>query len=144
MTCSGKRGCTHGPSVHLPVPRSEAYSLRPEASPPVTKAQRRSESRSLQRENKGTRKRERLQRRAHAQAHSRRGREKQKPRHRTPGAARTPSRLKSSGDLRFLGRCPPVLGLVARQFLGWSPVSFCRESRLVRASSCFAAGCVRV
>ena len=45
--------------------------------------------------------------------------------------ARTPSRLKSSGDLRFLGRCPPVLGLVARQFLGWSPVSF-----LSRVSSC--------
>ena len=30
-------------------------------------------------------------------------------------------------NLWFLGRCPPVLGLVARQFLGWSPVSLSRD-----------------
>ena len=41
--------------------------------------------------------------------------------------ARIPSKLKSSGDPRFLGRCPPVLGLVARLFL--SRVSSC-ESKL--------------
>ena len=46
--------------------------------------------------------------------------------HDTKGA-RTPSQLKRNGGLRFLGRCPQVLGMVARQLLGWSPVSLSRD-----------------
>ena len=35
-------------------------------------------------------------------------------------------------NLRFLGRCPPILGWVARQFLGWSPVSLSRDLSCAR------------
>ena len=34
----------------------------------------------------------------------------------------TPSILKSKAACQFSGWCPLVLGLVARQFLGWSPL----------------------
>ena len=54
--------------------------------------------------------------------------------------ARKLTRFKS--NLRFLGRCPPVLGLVARQFLVGRPF-FCHETCLVQASSDFVAGCVK-